>query len=188
MQIYWWRIFGPSPYKNHWWGVCITYVVFSGDISPQHFGFCTLSHRDNYLASSPIPDFHSTRKGKHHHHHRVTQCFFPPCFPSQTISNHDGPVFSTTITDHTTDYVSSTPAKCRSLEISNPTDESTHFSTNDFYDNNTDYVARSYQLRSHFINQITTRGPPIESSTYGSVHVSNLRDFQEWTGFVLFPF
>jgi hypothetical protein len=37
-----------------------------------------------------------TWKGKRHHYHRVTQQFFPPCFPSQTISNRAGPVSSTT--------------------------------------------------------------------------------------------
>ena len=83
-----------------------------------------MSHRNGYLASSPMSDFcfrspsarcdtrvhtfsrclplhrrgfyASTRNGKRHHYHRVTQRFFPPCFPSQTISNRTGPVSSTT--------------------------------------------------------------------------------------------
>jgi hypothetical protein len=42
----------PSPYEHPWCGVCITYVFFFHDISPQHFGLCTLSIFQ-VLTSSP---------------------------------------------------------------------------------------------------------------------------------------
>ncbi len=35
--------------------VLFTYVVFPDDISPQHFGRCTLSHRNDYLVFSSMP-------------------------------------------------------------------------------------------------------------------------------------
>ncbi len=47
---------------------------------------------------------------------------------------------------------------------------------------------RPRQFRSRFVKQLITRRALIEHSNYGSIHVSNLRDFPECTGFVLFPF
>jgi hypothetical protein len=100
-------------YKYQWWGVCIIYVVVSGDISPQHFGRCTLSHRNGYLVSSPIPDFRF----------RLTSV-------------------------RCDDHVSFTEVKCRSRTTSNPTDEPTHFSVNDFYTNNTEYAQDNFSSDS----------------------------------------
>jgi hypothetical protein len=64
-----------------------------------------------------------------------TSQWFPP---SQTISKSAvlimhllHPFYSKTA-DRAADYVSSTPAKCRSVAPVNPTDEPIHFSANDF--------------------------------------------------------
>ncbi len=122
--------------------VLFTYVV----TSPQHFGRCTLSYRNGYLASSPMPDFRfrspsarcaarghtffsrwplrrrgvnvSTRK--HRQYHRVIQRFFVTVFP---ILDHLQPRWPRIFYDHadrTADYVIRSCQTISNRDVSTP--------------------------------------------------------------------
>ena len=80
--------------------------------------------------------------------------------------------------DRTADYVSFTPAQCWSLATSNPTDEPTHFSENDFWLQQYCLCARQLHIRRYrcvifFWSAFSLRGSHDMSHSYGSHSTSN---------------
>jgi hypothetical protein len=123
-------------------------VFFIHACVPFSCTVCTMCHTWPYifqlLTSSPTRFLWLDVKRKTPPLSPSDSVFLPTVF---SIPDHLQPCWSRILYDHadsTADYVSFTPAKCRSLATSNPTDEPTQFSVNDFYVNNTEYTQDNF--------------------------------------------